>query len=173
MEDLRDHFKSSLANSLLSGLVLATLIPLGVVPFTRFLKRRKRSINQHLEYKNKTKKPDDFNFVVTRTITLSGLATGLYLHLAANSDKVLWSFAEATPFFLLKTFVGCVVLRDILQYGKKSLTKHSLFICLQSCNLKPPFLFLSLFYYGCHYKGYIDPCIQNFYTRDFMQGTML
>ena len=117
MEELRDHFRSSLAVSLLSGLVLATLIPLGIVPFAKFLTRHKRSINQHLRYSAK-KKPDDFNFVVIRTITLTGVATGFYLHLAAKSDKVLWSLADATPLLLLKTFASCVILRDFIQYGK-------------------------------------------------------
>jgi sterol desaturase/sphingolipid hydroxylase (fatty acid hydroxylase superfamily) len=116
MEALRDHLRNSLATSLLTGLALATLIPLGMVPFTKFLKRHKRSINQRLQYSGK-KKPDDFNFVVTRTITLTGTATGVYLYLAAKSDNVLWSVADATPLFLLKTFASCVILRDFIQYG--------------------------------------------------------
>lgn len=116
MEELRDHFRSSLTVSLLSGLALVTLIPLGIVPFAKFLKRHKRSINQHLRYIAK-KKPDDFNFVVTRTITLTGAATGFYLHLAAKSDKVLWSLADATPLLLLKTFASCVILREIIHFG--------------------------------------------------------
>jgi hypothetical protein len=118
MEGLRDHLGSSLSISLITGIALSTLIPLGIVPFTKFLKRRKRSINQHLEHGGK--KPDDYNFVVTRTIMLTGVATGIYLHLAAKNDNALWSLADATPLVLLKTFVGCIILRDFIAYCKHS-----------------------------------------------------
>ena len=47
---------------------------------------------------------------------MSGAATALFLHIAANSDNVLWSLADASPATLIKTFTGCLLLRDFFQY---------------------------------------------------------
>ena len=113
MEDLRALLRTSATTSLAIGLALATLIPLGIVPLTRFLKRRKRSINQHLDIKNK---PNDYAFVVTRTIVMSGAATGVFLYISANSDNCLWSLTDTTPATLIKTFAGCLLLRDVFAY---------------------------------------------------------
>jgi len=113
MEELRALLGRSAATSLAIGLALATFIPLGIVPLTRFLKRKKRSINRHLEIKGK---PDNYAFVVTRTIVMSGAATGVFLHIAANHDNILWSLTDATPTTLIKTFAGCFLLREFFGY---------------------------------------------------------
>mmetsp|Transcript_22640 Transcript_22640/g.54675 ORF Transcript_22640/g.54675 Transcript_22640/m.54675 type:complete len:335 (-) Transcript_22640:174-1178(-) len=113
MEGLREITRGSAATSVAMGLALSTIIPLGIIPLTGFLKRHKRSINRHIENKDK---PDNYAFVVTRTIVTSGAATGIFLHIAAHSDNILWSFRDATPVALVKTFAGCFLLREFFGY---------------------------------------------------------
>jgi len=114
MEVLRVLLGQSIATSLIIGLILSTSIPLAMVPLTRFLKRRKRSINS---YSNRQlDKPDDYIFVVTQTIVTSGTATGVWLHIAANNNNILWSLVDATPATIIKTFIGCFFLREFFGY---------------------------------------------------------
>ena len=114
MEVLRVLLGQSIATSMIIGLILATSIPLAIVPLTRFLKRRQRSINS-FSYRQ-LDKPDDYIFVVTQTIVMSGTATGVWLHIAANNDNILWSLVDATPATIIKTFIGCFFLREFFGY---------------------------------------------------------
>lgn len=113
MEELRTLLGESMVTSLAIGLGLSAVIPLGIVPLTAFIKRGKRSINWHLEIKGR---PDNYAFVVTRTIVMSGAATGVFLQIAAKSDHILWSLTDATPATLIKTFAGCFLLREFFAY---------------------------------------------------------
>ena len=123
MEELRILIGKSIATSLIIGLIFATLIPLTFVPMTRFMKRHKNSI-KHNE-RMKVDKPDDYIFVVIRTIVLPGAATGIFLNIAANHKNILWSNADATPATLIKTFIGMFLIRELVSYWSHRLFHYS------------------------------------------------